>query len=189
MIRTDFISEEKLVDLLKNHDVKGFAYLYDHYSAALQGVLFHMLHSNDLAEDILQETFIKIWKNIGSYDSKKGSLFTWILNIARNTAIDKVRSLDYKHHHQVYTVDTQLYRIDSHRHATPEVDSIGLRTCIAQLKVEHQQVIEYLYFKGYTHMELAEELGIPLGTVKTRIKAAVQHLRKMLHTDVMALAS
>lgn len=188
MTHTSFISEEKLVRLLQAHDPTGFAYLYDRYSAALQGVLMQTLHSRDLSEDILQDTFIKIWKHISSYDTRKGSLFTWMMNIARHTAIDKVRSLDYRHHLKVAAVDTHLYYIDTQRHTTAQIDVIGLNTYIAQLKAEHRQVIDYLYFQGYTHTELAEELDIPLGTVKTRIKAAVQHLRRMLHIDRMAAA-
>ena len=77
-------SEEELVLLLQNHDQQAFSYLYDNYSAALNGIIYRMVDNRELAEDILQEAFVKIWNNFSSYDTGKGRLFTWMLNITRN---------------------------------------------------------------------------------------------------------
>lgn len=89
-------SEEELIQLLKTGDESAFSYLYDHYSGALFGVIFKIIGDQPLAEDILQEAFVKIWNNFSSYDSSKGRLFTWMLNITRNLTIDTLRSKSYK---------------------------------------------------------------------------------------------
>ena len=85
-------SEEELIYLLKNRDQPAFSYLYDNYSGALFGIIYKMLEDRELAEDVLQEAFVKIWNNFSNYDSLKGRLFTWMLNITRNLTIDTVRS-------------------------------------------------------------------------------------------------
>ena len=86
-------SEEELVNLLKQNNKAAFSYLYDHYSGALFGIILKIVNQDEeTSEDVLQDVFIKIWKKIATYDSTKGTLFTWMLNIARNTAIDKVRT-------------------------------------------------------------------------------------------------
>jgi RNA polymerase sigma-70 factor (ECF subfamily) len=182
------ISEEELVALLKDKDERGYTILYNNYSSALYGVLNKIVQSNDDANDLLQDTFLKIWKNIGNYDSSKGSIFTWMMNIARNLAIDKVRSVDFRDTSQnVSMEDKVLYQIDSEYRTEQEVDGIGLQKVVDKLKPEYKQLINLVYYQGYTQAEVAEEYGIPLGTVKTRIKAAVNTLRALLQTLVLLL--
>ena len=89
-------TEEELVFLLKKQDQQAFSYLYDNYAAALNGVIFRMVEDKNLAEDILQEAFVKIWNNFASYDTSKGRLFTWMLNLTKNLTIDTLRSKGYK---------------------------------------------------------------------------------------------
>ncbi len=182
------ISEEELVALLKDKDQRGFTILYNNYSSALYGVLNKIIQSNDDANDLLQDTFLKIWKNIGNYDSSKGSIFTWMMNIARNLAIDKVRSVDFRDSSQnVSMEDKVLYQIDNEYQTAQEIDGIGLQKVVDKLKPEYKQLIDLVYYQGYTQAEVAEEYGIPLGTVKTRIKAAVNTLRTLMQTLVFLL--
>ena len=89
-------SEEELIYLLKNRDQSAFSYLYDNYSGALFGVIYKMVENRELAEDVLQEAFVKIWNNFSNYDNLKGRLFTWMLNLTRNLTIDTLRSKGYK---------------------------------------------------------------------------------------------
>lgn len=188
MARRISISEEELVALLKDKDQRGFTILYNNYSSALYGVLNKIIQSNDDANDLLQDTFLKIWKNIGNYDPSKGSIFTWMLNIARNLAIDKVRSVDFRDTSQNISMeDKVLYQIDNEYQTAQDVDAIGLNKVVDKLKPEYKQLIELVYYQGYTQSEVAEEYGIPLGTVKTRIKAAVNTLRTLLQTLVLLL--
>lgn len=188
MARRISISEEELVALLRDKDERGYTILYNNYSSALYGVLNKIVQSNDDASDLLQDTFLKIWKNIGNYDSSKGSIFTWMMNIARNLAIDKVRSVDFRDNSQnVSMEDKVVYQIDNEYQTEQDVDGIGLHKVVDKLKPEYKQLIDLVYYQGYTQAEVAEEYGIPLGTVKTRIKAAVSTLRTLLQTLVLLL--
>ena len=181
MARRISIAEEELVFLLKNKDQKGFNILYNNYSGALFGVINKIVQSDDDANDLLQDTFLKIWRNIDNYDSSKGSIFTWMMNIARNLSIDRVRSADFRDSSQNISMEQNIiYQVDSEHQTVMDVDSIGLRKVVDSLKPEYRQLIELVYYQGYTQAEVSEEYGIPLGTVKTRIKAAVGSLRAML---------
>jgi RNA polymerase sigma-70 factor, ECF subfamily len=175
------IAEEELVSLLKNKDQKGFNILYNNYSGALFGVINKIVQSNDDANDLLQDTFLKIWRNIDNYDASKGSIFTWMMNIARNLAIDRVRSADFRDSSQNISMeDNVIYQIDNEYQVVQDIDAIGLQKVVEKLRPEYKQLIDLVYYKGYTQAEVSEEYGIPLGTVKTRIKAAVGSLRAML---------
>lgn len=181
MARRISIAEEELVSLLKNKDQKGFNILYNNYSGALFGVVNKIVQSNDDANDLLQDTFLKIWRNIDNYDASKGSIFTWMMNIARNLAIDRVRSADFRDSSQNISMeDNVIYQVDNEYHVVQDIDAIGLQKVVEKLRPEYKQLIDLVYYRGYTQAEVSEEYGIPLGTVKTRIKAAVGSLRAML---------
>jgi RNA polymerase sigma-70 factor, ECF subfamily len=175
------IEEEELVFLLKSKDQKGFSILYNNYSGALYGVINRIILSEDDANDLLQDTFLKIWRNIDNYDPSKGSIFTWMMNIARNLSIDRVRSADFRDSSQNISMeDNVIFQVDNEYQTVQDIDSIGLKKVVDNLRPEYRQLIDLIYYKGYTQAEVSEEFGIPLGTVKTRIKAAVGSLRAML---------
>ncbi len=182
------IPEETLVELLKQRDPKSFEYLYRNYSTALYSLSLRIVRSKDLVDDVIQDTFTKIWKNIGYYERKKGTLFTWMLNIARNTAIDRIRLMDYKSNYHSFDLSQSSYLSDQLYYSDTRIDSIGLLHLVDQLKAEHRLVIDYLYLKGYSQSEFAKEWGIPLGTVKSRVKVAMHELRKLMHADVALMA-
>lgn len=170
-------SEERIVCLLKAKDRKGFELLYRLYSNSLYNITLKIVHNRETAEDVLQDSFIKIWKNIENYDHYKGSLFTFILNITRNTAIDKTRSLAYKSESQKLMLDTWM--LDKRESCQQQTDFLGVEKCIAQLTPQHQDLIKYVYLEGYTHDEAAKALEIPLGTAKSRLKAAIGNLKAL----------
>jgi RNA polymerase sigma-70 factor (ECF subfamily) len=175
------IEENDLLNLLKARDPKGFSILYDNYSSALFGVIKRIVVDTETSEDVLQEGFIKIYNNIDRYDATKGRLFTWMVNICRNTAIDKVRSPGYIHESKNrFATDIVAYeegRIDTN------VDTVDLKNIVSNLDAEYQQIINLLYFGGYSQSEAAELLKIPLGTVKTRSRTALQKLRAYFNTN------
>ena len=175
--------EEQLVRLLQGLDKSAFSYLDDHYSASIFGVISRIVPDEEIAADVLQESFLKIWNNISSYDKSKGRLFTWMLNIARNTAIDETRSKQFKVSEQNHDIEDSVDIIDSRISALPKTDHIGLKEVVSKLRTEHQEIIELLYFKGYTQEETAKELNIPLGTIKTRSRSAIQQLRTLLNLN------
>lgn len=174
------INEEDLIKRLKNKEREALSYLYDNYSSALYGVIYRILQHEDVAEEVLQDIFLKIWDKIESYDASKGRLFTWMLNIARNQAIDKTRSKEISKENKTKGIDNLVSRIDNEDFIEQKIEGIGLKEILTALPQEQKFVVEYLYFKGYSQSELAEEFNIPLGTVKTRLRSALQHLRTIV---------
>lgn len=173
-------SEDELVALLKIKDPQAFSYLYDNYSAALNGVIFRMTQDQELSEDILQETFVKIWNNFSYYDPSKGKLFTWMINLTRNLSIDTLRSKGYKKQQKISSDENSVSYVKDERAGVAQFDSIGVRKQLEQLSPEQRRIIDMAYFEGFTQDEIAKETGIPLGTVKTRMRAAIILLRKLL---------
>ena len=171
-------SEPELVQLLRQRSRHVFSYLYDNYSGALLSIILNIVNDEELANDVLQEVFVKVWKQIESYDSSKGRLFTWMLNIARNASIDTVRSKGFQNSRQNRELTEDVYIAGG----TSEIrtDQIGLRKLVHSLKEEYKVLVELSYFQGYTQDEIAKMLGIPLGTVKTRLRTALIQLREII---------
>ncbi len=174
-----------IVALLRQDDKSAISLLYDNYSEALFGVILRIVQQEPLAEEILQDTFLKIWKYRESYDESKGRFFTWMLNIARNTAIDQTRLKSFSQKNQ--DIDNVVSIIDSREQGNFNVDAIGIRELIGKLPEEHRSIIDLVYFQGYTHIEAAETLSLPLGTLKTRLRLAIIQLRKTFGVSVVLL--
>lgn len=173
-------SETELVSLLKSKNQAAFSYLYDNYAAALNGVIIKVLGEDESSKDLLQEVFIKIWKHIDSYDATKGRLYTWMLNIARNSAIDILRSTKHNQNKKISNLENSVHS-DGVLHATSiKTEHIGLKKIVSSLKEEYRQIIDLAYFKGYTQDEIAKELNIPVGTVKTRSRNALMQLKTIM---------
>lgn len=166
--------------LLQRQDEKAFSYLYDNYAGALNGVICRMVDEPQLAEDILQEAFVKIWNNFSQYDSSKGRLFTWLINLTRNITIDTLRSKGYKKQQKISKDENYVGNYRDKNFGIDKYDTIGLQKKVANLKPEQKNIIDLAYFNGYTQEEISKQLGIPLGTVKTRMRSAIIELRKML---------
>jgi RNA polymerase sigma factor (sigma-70 family) len=171
-------SEPELVQLLRQRSQHIFSYLYDNYSGALKSIILNIVNEEELANDVLQEVFVKIWKQVDSYDTSKGRLFTWMLNIARNASIDTIRSKGYQNSRRNRELTEDVYAAAG----TSEMrsDQIGLRKLVYNLKEEYKVLVELSYFQGYTQDEIAKMLGIPLGTVKTRLRTALIQLREII---------
>ena len=178
-----FADESELVLNLKQQSKVAFNYLYDNYSPALYGIILKIVENEEVAQDILQEVFIKIWNKIDSYDSSKGKLFTWLLNVARNSAIDHLRSLPHKQSLQNRKIDASVGIIDKSHNTASKIDQIGLKEVVGKLAPEYKMLIDLAYFKGYTQDEIAKEFNIPLGTVKTRTRSALNQLRQLLDVN------
>ena len=172
------LSEEELVLALRRREKIAAEALYDMYSASLYGVILRIVNDEALAEDILQETFVKIWQSFPSYSSDKGRLFTWMVNIARNLSIDKIRSKDFKNQGKNQELENNVLSIDEQRNTSYQPELLGIKDLVSTLKPEQKSILDLVYFKGYTHVEAAKELGVPLGTIKTRLRMAIQQLRK-----------
>lgn len=163
---------------LGNREKRAIEALYDMYSGSLMGVISRIVVDEAIAEDVLQETFIKIWNSFQSYNAEKGRLFTWMVNIARNLAIDKVRSKDFKNQNKNQELDNVVNYVDEQRNTVYKPELMGLKDLVEKLRPEQKSIVDLIYFKGYTHVEVAEELDLPLGTVKTRLRMGIIELRK-----------
>lgn len=178
--QTSLVSESVLIEKLLRRDQQAFQWLYDQYSPALYGVVLRIVRDEEQAQDLLQDIFVKIWKNLDAYDAEKGRLFTWMLNVARNTAIDYLRSRKTQPTAEIRTAEDNVHIVDrEHNTEQPNPDHIGVQDVVGQLRPERKQLIDLVYFGGYTHEEAAEVLNLPLGTVKTRIRAALQELKQL----------
>jgi RNA polymerase sigma-70 factor (ECF subfamily) len=174
------IPEEELVSRLIKKDQSALDYLYDRYTGALYGIIFRILKKDETAEEVLQDVFLKIWDKVESYDPAKGKLFTWMVNIARNQAIDKTRSREISKAKKTDDIDYLVSKIDAQENTEQLVDSIGLKEVLMKLSEDQRFIVTQLYLKGYTQSEVAKEFNIPLGTVKTRLRLAMVELRSLM---------
>ena len=174
-VQTDI--EIGLVAHLKQGDEAAFAELYDSYSAMLYGVITRIVSDKGDAANLLQDCFIKIWTNISSYDPTKGRFATWLINVARNTAIDFTRSKYFSQKRKNHNLDYLVCAETPSAATRISVETLGLRQLVDKLTPVCREVIEWMYFDGYTQQEIADNFGIPLGTVKSRTRLALKELR------------
>jgi len=168
------MQDHLLITRLQQQDRTAVGALYDAYGGALYGVVLRIVQTQELAQQVLQDTFVKAWRNGAQYDTSKGRLFTWLLNIARNTAIDATRTAHFQNSRKTDGLDNLVYK-PGNEALNP--DHIGVREIVERLDEKYRLLIELIYFKGYTQEEAAEETGIPLGTIKTRLRYAISELR------------
>ena len=174
-------TEIELIRGLAISDKRCLEALYDMYCGSLFGIIKRILKEDEVAEDVLQETFVRIWQSFRLYDSSKGRLFTWMANLARNLALDKLKSKSYRNS----TLNDKLcdleLTVDHQFQIKCNPETIGVREMVLSLKPEHKAIVDLVYYRGFTHAEAAEELNIPIGTLKTRMRMAVNHLRKFFN--------
>ena len=180
IVKLKYMSQEELLVLIYKKDERAFTYLYDMYSKSLFSVINVLIKNREEAEDVLQDVFVKIWKNIDSYHESKGRFYTWILNIARNTSIDKLRSKNFNNSQKNLSSDNFVNYFEDSSKLADKVDTIGLQEFVKRLKPKCIQIIDLLFFKGYTQQEASDELAIPLGTVKTQNRNCINDLRNYL---------
>ena len=168
--------EKEIVGYLKVGNKKAISLLYANYADTLLGVIKKIISDDDTAQDVLQETFVKIWRYSKKYDPNKAKLFTWLYRIAYNSSIDKVRSLKKKTEKEVQIETSAVYKITS---GALNEDVLDIKKHLNTIDEKYQIVIQALFFEGMTQQEASEELDIPLGTVKSRLKIGLRELKKI----------
>ncbi|MCK0124335.1 sigma-70 family RNA polymerase sigma factor [Gelidibacter sp. F2691] len=171
---------ELLISKFKLRDVKAFEELYNMYRDSMHGVIYNIVRDHDIAEELMQDVFIKAWNNADSYSAEKGRFFTWILNIARNAAIDKTRSKAFKNSKKNLDAEYFVDILEHKDSLDAQTDAIGIKKFVSQLAKKCIEVIELLYFKGYTQKEASETLDMPIGTIKTRNRNCIKELRTIV---------
>lgn len=172
-----------LVSKFQERDEKAFETLYDMYSNSMHGVIYNIVRDRDIAEEVMQDVFIKAWHNADSYSAKKGRFFTWLINIARNAAIDKTRSKAFKNSKKNLQAEFFVDILENQDNLNSQTDAIGIQKFVKKLAKKCIEVIELLYFKGYTQKEASETLDMPVGTIKTRNRNCINELRNMLDVN------
>ena len=170
--------EKQIVTLLQNSDKKAISLLYENYADALFGVIKKIIADDDTAQDVLQESFVKIWRYAKKYDPSKARLFTWLYRIAYNTAIDKIRSQKNKNQNEVQMETSSVYKVTSNE---LNQDVLDIKKHLSSLDEKYQIVINALFFEGMTQQEASDELDIPLGTIKSRLKIGLRELKKIYY--------
>ena len=165
---------------MREKNETGFHHLYDHYSGALYGVIFRIVQSKEYTEEIIQDVFVKIWNSVHQYDSQKGRFYTWMINIARNTAIDYLKSKGFQNELKNQSIPDFVYNSTALSTSNNASDFIGFNNVLESLETDKQELINMAYYQGYTQNEISEQLKIPLGTVKTKMRNALMKLRDLL---------
>ncbi len=171
-------TEDLLVAGLRNYDNNAYEHLYMHYRASLYSVATQFINDEETVNDIMQEVFVAVWKNIDKYDAQKGRLFTWLHTLTRNTSINKTRSKNFKSQQKNEDIEDAVYSIDLKDSSQQNINLIGLRKQVHLLREDYKNVLELSYYNGFTQEEIAQSLQIPIGTVKTRLRNALIELRK-----------
>jgi RNA polymerase sigma-70 factor (ECF subfamily) len=178
--------EKHIVELLHEGNDKAISLLYEHYGDTLYGVAFKVVRNEDLAQDVLQESFVKIWNKSHTYDPAKAKLFTWLFRITRNTAIDKIRSLSNKSDREIQLDVSDVYNVGKEE-IRPEL--MDMKKQLDKIDTKYRIVLEALFFEGMTQQEASDELGIPLGTIKSRLKIGLRELKKIYGAASLLLVS
>ena len=172
--------EGELLLQLRKGDRIAFDEIFNRFADPIHTYIRLRLNGSEEADDVLQEVFVKIWRQTDLYDATKGRLFTWMMNIARNASIDMLRSKNYQKSSQNRELTENVY--EESGSMVTNTDKIGLRKLVHTLKDEQKVLVELSYFEGYTQDEISKMLNIPLGTVKTRLRAALLQLRELVKT-------
>ena len=179
-------SYKQLIVRLQNDEATALNALYDNYGGALYGMILRMVGNEGKATEILQDTFVRVWSHRAKYDPAKSRLYTWMARIARNLSINYLNSKEYKQLAKIQK-DDNLVSLSNGNDSSIQVDTIDIKGSVEHLDSKYQEVIDYIYFRGYTHQELSDELDMPLGTVKSRLKIALRELRKIYDYQLLLL--
>ena len=175
--------ESQLISQLQNGSERAFSLLYDKYSGAIYHVILKMTKDEDLAQDLLQETFISIWKKCKQYNPEKGRFYTWIYRIARHKVLNYLRSSKKL----IQTDDLSVYE-DENNSEDLSLEITNLKGAILKLETHHRNALDLVYFKGLTHKEAHETMDVPLGTFKSYVKQAMRELRNHYKALAMVIA-
>lgn len=176
-------SDRELAERLQRRETQAMADLYDRFGRLVYAVIYAIVRDTGIAEDLLQETFLRIWNRAAGFDAARGALGPWLLTVARNRAIDHIRSAGARN-------SRNTLELEEREHKSQEIgieldlqnkdQAAILRSAMNKLPEKQRRVIELAYYEGLSQSEMAEKLGEPLGTVKTWVRNALKKLREEL---------
>ena len=181
--------DPELVHRLQRRDPQALAELYDRYGRIVFALILRIVHDGGTAEDLVQETFLRVWNRVQGFDAEKGSVGPWLLAVARNRAIDYLRSVAGRERNAMEYEETDhpaLY-VDMEQNILTSDQARIIKGALEKLNANQRQVIELAYFEGLSQTEMAERMGQPLGTVKTWVRTALKNLRDELGTAAVSV--
>jgi RNA polymerase sigma-70 factor (ECF subfamily) len=183
------LADEDLISLVQEKDAEAFAVLYDRHGQVAYSLAYRMMGERQAAEDLVQDAFLKAWRAAGSYRAERGSVRTWLLSIVHNQGIDQLRSLASRRRMQqkVEASAPNSQPSDAFSETWRSVQREQVREALKTLPQEQLKVLELAYFSGYTHVEIAELLGLPLGTVKGRMRLGLKKIKDYFDSQDMVV--
>jgi RNA polymerase sigma-70 factor (ECF subfamily) len=180
--------DAELVIRLQRRDPQALAELYDRYGRLAYSLIVRVVRDGAIAEDLVQETFLRVWNRAQGFDAQRGALGPWLLAVARNRAIDYLRSAGGRERNaiELEEVDHPSLHTDMERDILASDKARAIRAALNKLAPNYREVIELAYFEGLTQTEMAERMGQPLGTVKTWVRSALKNLREEFGQAVVA---
>jgi RNA polymerase sigma-70 factor (ECF subfamily) len=182
-------ADEDLMSLAQQGDAAAFAALYDRHSRAAYSLAYRMMGEPQAAEDLAQDAFLKVWRSAASYRAQRGSVRTWILSIVHNRGIDQLRSLASRRRTQ-QKVEAEAPRSqpsEAFSESWRNTQREQVRAAMSTLPPEQLKILELAYFSGYTHVEIADMLDLPLGTVKGRMRLGLKKIRDFFDSREVAM--
>ncbi len=176
-------ADRELALRLKRRDPKAMADLYDRFGRTAYSVIFTIVRDTGVAEDLVQETFLRVWNRMNAFDAERGALGSWLLTIARNRAIDYIRSASSRAARNSFEIEEREHPslfADAEQEIVAADQAKRIRSALNSLPPKHKRVIELAYYQGMSQTEMAEHLNEPLGTVKTWARSALKLLREEL---------
>jgi RNA polymerase sigma-70 factor (ECF subfamily) len=174
-------SDEDLLGALQQRDARALEQLYDRYGRLAYGLAYRMLDDSTAAEDVVQEAFLNVWRQAPTYDARRGTARTWLLSIVHHRSIDVLRSrANRRNDIQIDLVERTLAVTDTWSTVSVNIERETIRQAVASLPPDQQRTVELAYFAGYSQPEIATAMGVPLSTVKGRLRMAMQKLRTLL---------
>lgn len=184
------LDDEELMQRLAYRDLVAFRALYDRYGNLVYSAALRVVRDAQIAEDMVQEIFLRIWRKPESYVAQRGRFVTWLTSVTRNRAVDEVRSRGRRFRHETASPEEQERELSASDQNDPALTAELsdqrrlILAALTQIPAEQREIIELAYFGGLTQQEIAQRLSQPLGTVKTRIRLGMQKLRAALTPEL-----
>jgi len=184
------LDDEELMARLQYRDLEAFRTLYGRYGNLVYSTSLRIVRDAQIAEDLVQEIFLRIWRKPGSYLPQRGRFATWLTSVTRNRAVDEIRSRNRRQRHETASPEEQQREFPAPERNDPALTAEMsdqrrlILAALTELPAEQRQVIELAYFGGLTQQEISQRLSQPLGTVKTRIRLGMQKLRAALTPEL-----
>ncbi len=177
-------NDQELIERLRRRDPDAMSDLYDRYSRIVYSVILRVVRNASVAEELAQETFLRAWNRAGDFDAARGKLVPWLLTIARNRAIDYLRSTAGQQQSNTFELlssERVTLFVNTEDRMLDLEQARRIRAAFSQLNKNQREVLELAYFEGLSQSEMAEKLGQPLGTIKTWVRTALTNLRESFH--------